>query len=359
MISHTKTLVALVAIAALVLLLLYLQGTIGGRKVRPGTVPLYEAAPQGRSVPVEHREVEDLVDWPGTLRSRNVAEVAPRVMARVLEVRVTLGDEIGAGDILAVLDDRELRAHAAQARAALAAAEADSQGAAADLRRGQMLFAEQAMTPQDLDALQARSKAALAHVAQARDGIAAAEVMLAETILSAPFDGVVAARRIDPGDMATPGQPVVVIHDPRNLRLEARVSERCAGRLTPGTEVSARIDAPPRDLLARIEEIAPAADSESRTFLVKASLPADEALRSGTFGRLRIPCGKHGALLVPATAVGRAGQLETVTVVADGAARLRHVRTGRTLGDRVEVLTGLAAGERVLVQEDAALPAVD
>ena len=348
-----KARIAAAAVAALILLLLYLQGTIGGRKVRPGIVPVPGGAAGADHVkPVEKREVLDIIEWPATVTSRTVANVAPKVMARVLDVRVTAGAPVRAGDIVALLDDRELKARADQARAGLAAAEAQAAQADADLRRGQALFRKQAFTRQDLDALEARGKSARAQAAQARDGFAEVQVLFGETSVRAPFDGVVAERFVDPGDMAVPGKPIVVIHDPGALRMETHISAACVGALRLGADVPVRIDTPLHETAARIEEIAPAADPQSRTFLVKAALPALPNLRPGTFGVLHAPCGTHLALLVPTTAVTRSGQLESVRVVVDSEVRVRNVRTGKTYGDQIEVLAGLQEGDRVLLAQN-------
>ncbi len=338
------------AIAALIFLLLYLQGTIGAHKVGPHTVPLPETgAPSGTAVAAEQREVDDIIDWPGTVASRTVAQVAPKLMAHILEVRVNIGAAVQAGDVVATLDDREVRARAQQARAALTAAQAHAGQAEADLRRQQTLFQKQAATQQELDAGEAQAKAARAQVAQANDAVTEAQVLLGETTIRAPFAGVVAERLVDPGDMAVPGKPVVVIQDVHTLRLETHIPARCAGMLTIGKEVQVRFDAPAREVPARIEEIAPTADPQSRTQLIKATLPAAPELQPGIFATLRAPCGTHVAILIPSGAVIRKGQLEMVRVLEDGRARLRDVKTGMTYDDQTEVLSGLHAGEQVLV----------
>jgi len=347
----TKAIVTVAAIAALILLLLYLQGTIGGHKVAPGSVPLREGGSANvKTLTVEQREVEDTLDWPGTVTSRSVANVAPKVMAHVLEVRVNIGSTVKGGDVIATLDAREIKARAEQARAALAAAQAQAAQADSDQRRAQALFKKQAATQQDLDAANARAKAARAQVAQARDAIAEVEVIVGDTTIRAPFDGIVAQRLVDPGDMAVPGKPVVVIQDPRSLRLETHVAERCIGALSLGAQVPVRFDTPEQEITARIEEIAPMADPQSRTFLVKAALPADSGVQPGVFGTLRAPCGKHLALLVPSSAIVRMGQLEAVRLLADGEQRIRNVRTGKTYGNEVEVLSGLRPGEVVVLE---------
>jgi len=349
-----KALVGGAAVATLLLLLLYLQGTIGGGKVRPGVVALPGGNGDHDLAAVEKREVQDVVDWPATVRSRTVANIAPKVMARVLEVRVSAGDSVRQGDVLAVLDDRDLKARAQQAQAALASVQAQAAQADADRRRAQALFRQQASTQQELDRVEARAKSVRAQVEQARDTLTEMQVSLGESSMRAPFDGVVAERFVDPGDMATPGRPVMVMYAPGSLRLETHISERCIGLLSIGMEVPAHIDAPVLESMARIEEIAPGADPQTRTFLVKASLPLLAGLRPGTFGSLRAPCGTHTALLIPPEAVTRSGQLESVRLIDDGAVRVRSVRTGKVYGEHIEILSGLHESERVLLVERTA-----
>lgn len=345
----SRTVGAVGAVIGLVVVLLYMSGTIGIGKVKPGVVPAPAWVAQGSEVQAEAREVVDTVDWPGTVNSRLVAHVAPKVMARVQEMRVTIGDVVRDGQVLAVLDDRDIRTRVEQARAALAAAEAEAEHAAADLRRVRALFEREATTQQERDAAEARARAAEAGQQRARQALAEVEVLLGETILKAPFAGVVAARMADPGDLATPGRPLLVLHDPASLRFEASVAEAMAGQLRPGDALAVRIDRPPMRLEGRIEEIAPRAEPTTRTLLIKLSLPPERGLLPGAYGVLEVPVASRRALLVPARAVSRRGQLEMVYVRADGQSLLRQVRTGKRYGEWVEVLSGLDAGTTVLV----------
>ena len=185
-------------------------------------------------------------------------------------------------------------------------------------------------------------------VAQAADAVREAEVFLEEAKVLAPFDGVVAEKLAEPGDLATPGRPILLLQDPRRLRLEVQVPESCAKDARLGMDVRVRIDALSKEVEGKIDEVLPAADPRSRTFLVKASLPDAPDLRPGMFGRLLQDCGKKTMLLVPRAAVTAVGQIETVRVRGDdGVFGPRHVRTGKTIGDRLEVLSGLAEGDVV------------
>ncbi len=341
---------SLLGIAGLILLLLILQGTLKGGKVAPGTLPLpaQESKAAASTVAVLRHEMDDVLEWPGTIRSGREVQVAPKLLARIKELKVDIGTRVAAGEILAVLDDRDLNARLEQSKSALSAAEAQATQSDADYRRIKGLFEKEAATQRDLEGIQARSTAARSQVEQARHAVTESEVMLSESVLRAPIEGVVTGKGGQVGDTAIPGKPLVTLQDIHHLRLEAQVPEDCARKVTLGMEVRVRIDALGREGIARIEEIAPTADPESRTVLLKARLATGEGPRVGMFGRLLLPCGTKTALLIPASAVLRSGQLEMVRVLEGGEAQIRHIRAGKLYGDRIEVLSGLREGEKIL-----------
>jgi RND family efflux transporter MFP subunit len=341
-------------VAILLILFVDLQGGFGGKKVPPGTLPLpdQERALEMNRTPVVREEIDEVLEWPGTVRSRTVAQPAPKLLARILEVPVVVGSVVRAGDVIAVLDDRDATARLGQARAERAAADAEALQGEAEFVRIQGLFDRDAATRRDLEAAQARATSARARAELANYAASQADVLLSECTLRAPFDGVVTEKWAEGGDLAVPGKPIVAVQDPRRLRLEALVPESCARKASLGMEVRVRIDPLGREIAGRIEEIAPAHDPESRTVLLKAALPAEVDLHPGMFGRLLQPCGRKTALLVPGSAVRRVGQLEFLRVWEEGGARIRHVRTGKASGERVEVMSGVREGEQVLPQEN-------
>lgn len=345
--SKQKFHAVLGAIAGLILLLVWMAGGFD-RKTQPGTTEVSQAAaPQfGPTVRAEWKEIDDIRAWPATVSARSVAQIAAKVPGRVLEVLVKAGDAVEAGQMLVRLEAQELQARLNQARAALAAAEAQAGRAGADARRMQNLFDREAATRQMLDAALAASRATGAQVTEARAAVAAAESAAGETVLRAPFGGAVVRRLMDPGDMALPGQPVLTLQSEQALRVEAAVPESCARLLKEGQELAVRIG--PATQPALIEEIAPAADPQTRTVLIKAALESRADTHPGVFAWLEQACGSHRVIAIPAGAVSRVGQLESVRVVVDGQPRLRHVRTGKTYPDSVEILSGLKAGDVVL-----------
>ena len=212
---------------------------------------------------------------------------------------------------------------------------------------------------QGVSAAEAQVEQSQAAVETAKEGVNAAEsqvkravevvtetgIALNYTTLVAPEDGVVAERLSEPGDMAWPGKPLLLLHNPKQLRLEANVPESLLDRARPGTELPVVIDAVGLELKARVDEVAPTGDPRSRTFLVKALLPPSEQVFPGMFGRLRLKESERETVLAPSKAIRRVGQLETVLVQAGNGWRERFVRTGASVGDSVEVLSGLTGDE--------------
>jgi RND family efflux transporter MFP subunit len=215
--------------------------------------------------------------------------------------------------------------------------------------RMERLHARDAATQKNLDDATAGYEAAVANLRAAEEGVKAAEVHLDYSEVTAPFDGVVAERMIEVGDLAAPGRPLFVVENLSRVKIEAQVPESSATGLEEGAPVEVLILGQSRE--ARLSEILPSADPRSRTFTVRAVLDnRDRRLRSGMFARLRLGGAERTVIAVPDGAVLRRGPLTGLFVAAeDGTARLRWVGLGESRDGAVEVLTGLRAGERVVV----------
>ena len=218
------------------------------------------------------------------------------------------------------------------------------------------------MSPHELDQVQAQEKAAAARREMSRASHAQAQAALAQartvegfTRIRAPFDGVVTAKYADPGTLATPGTPLVAVEDIRRFRLEVSVDESQIAGVRLGESVPVQLDAFGNETMTgKVVQIVPAADPASRSFTVKVELPVDARLRSGLFGRAQFTQGQRQAILVPRTAVIERGQLQGVYVVGpDQVASLRYVTLGNAAGAQIEVLSGLQAGDRVVLEPGA------
>ena len=346
-----------------------------------GESPAPQSAGQTRAIEV-HAVAAVAERWPsvyeavGTVRARTSATIAAKWMGYVREVKVQAGDRVRQGQLLVVLDARDLDAGASRAAAArdavrngigeadsaIAAAKATLDLAQSTFRRMSELYEKKSISDQEFDEASARQKAAQAafemakakratldaRLAEADDALSAAKVSRSYAEIQAPFAGIVTSKSVDPGNLAVPGAPLVTI-ERDGYRLEASVEESRLSRIRLEQAVAVTLDGFDGAIDARVSEIVPAVDAASRTAIVKIDLPERTGLRSGIFGRARFQLGSRQALAIPFTAVTERGQLQSVFVAGDGLARTRLVTLGERLGDKVEVLSGLAAGETVIL----------
>ncbi|MEE4299261.1 MAG: efflux RND transporter periplasmic adaptor subunit [Pseudomonadales bacterium] len=347
---NLRLLTTVAAAGLLVLALAWFAGAFETR-IEPGRVAApTSAADAGIWVPVRALERPRLEIATGTVRAGYEASIQARITATVLEAPVGAGTSVDRGDLLFVLDARDLEARAAQAREALAAADARVADAGRTAVRMTELLGRGAVTVAEKDSADAALAVARADQEAAREALTEARTALSWARIEAPLTARLVDRFVDPGDLVMPGVPMARLYDPERLRLEADVRESLARRLRDLPTLAVHVDALDRTVTGRVEEIVPSADPGSRTFVVKVGLPADAALFPGMFGRLAIPVGTETLLLVPAAAVRRVGQLEFVDVRAGDRVARRHVRTGPAAGDDLlEIRTGLAAGEEVRV----------
>lgn len=294
--------------------------------------------------------LNDSFSWPGTVKSRTEINISPRITARILDIKVSAGDQVYKGDVIAQLDPEAQRSQGRSAKAVLTAARANAKRAAADAKRIKSLYTKEAATKATYDNTIAQYQVAEAQVAAAASALKETRISLADTILKAPFDGIVIKRLKQPGDMGLAGAPIVAMHNSAALRLEAAVPTSCARHIKLGDQVPVKIETIEQQFSAEIDEIVPEVDPQTRTILIKAALPLEVALQPGLFGWLEQVCDQHQGLLVPAAAVRKIGQLEVVKVLINNQLHTRQVRIGKHYGNDVEIQSGLNAGEIVVVQ---------
>jgi RND family efflux transporter MFP subunit len=270
----------------------------------------------------------------GSLRTRVRSVIEAKVSGRITEFPVMLGQKVKSGELLAEIDAREIQARLEQALAQREQAEKD-------LDRARTLASRQVSSKQELDAAEARYKVADAAMREA-------SAIMANARIAAPFDGVVSRKLAEVGDLAAPGKPLLEIEDRGSLRFEADVPEALIGFVNRGDKVRVTIPAIGETVEALVAEMSPTADAASRTFLVKLDLTDAPRLRAGQFGRAAIPVGEAVSIRIPAEALVKRGQMEMVFVEEGGVARLRLVKTGKTFDDGIEILAGLASGDRLI-----------
>ena len=285
-----------------------------------------------------HPATEEVV---GTVQSKLHAVLEAKVSGRVEKMLVTPGQMVKAGELLAQLDAREVQARLDQALAT-------REQAGRDTERLRRLLAQNTVSRQEFETVESRLRIASAAVTEA-------ETLLGYAKILAPFDGVITRKLAETGDLASPGRALLEMEDSAALRVEAAVPEALIGRVQMGASLAVRSTVEQQGVIGVVGEIAPTADPGSRTFNVKLDLPPKTGWRAGQFARVAVPLGETMALRVPASAVLQRGQMELVFVLVSRQAQLRLVKTGRRLGDEVEVVSGVTAGESVVVEGAAAL----
>lgn len=351
--TSTKWFIPAASITGLILVILYALGMIGGGdKVEPGnTETVTEALPaDAQTLTVGKHSADNILAWPGSVRSRTVAKIAPKLNARILEVLVNAGDTVKKGDMIARLDERIFRAATNEAGAALSAARANLTQAQADEKRTQDLYSQEAATRESYDAVVAHARAARAAVNQAASAVEQTRVNLGENSVRAPFSGIISERLQEPGDMGSPNEPIVILQKPDDLRFEAAIPSSCARRVQLGMTVAIRIDGIDKTMSGTLSEIAPQIDQQTRTQLLKADLNGNRDLQPGLFGWLDLSCSEqHQALFIPSSALLHYGQLEAVKIVDNNHVYTRHIRSGKQQGELIEILSGLKEGETIVI----------
>ncbi len=311
--------------------------------VEPGTSDVYVVNE------VVKQYIEEAV---GTLKSSKRTEISARVLAPINRILVSAGQTVKEGDVLIELDRRAMETQLSQARANLVSSEASLKQAQNDYNRAIELVKKRVISQEEMDQKTANLHVTEANLNHAKQAVSEAEVMISYTTIKAPKAGMIVDRLAEEGDMARPGEPLLVLYDPATLRLEVPVMENLAVNLKPGDQLDVQIDAlNDRRIKAEIDEIVPQAEAASRSFLVKVKLPRSADLFEGMSGRLLIPSGTRRHLCIHTDAVQTIGQLQFVDVVgADGKIQRRFIKVGRYgMPDHREVLSGLKAGERVLL----------
>ncbi|MFA6956104.1 MAG: efflux RND transporter periplasmic adaptor subunit [Thermoanaerobaculia bacterium] len=327
---------------------------------------------------------DDAVEALGTIRSTTIANLSAKTVGNVTQILVSEGDRVKAGQLLLTIDDRDIAAQQRKAGAgldetenAIAGADAGRVAAAsqaalatATYNRFVQLRERGSVSPQEFEEVEARYRAAVAQKtsadrmydqmvakrSQARADADSAAAMLSWTRITSPVDGVVTAKNADVGMQAMPGMSLLTVESTSGYRLDTTVDESRIGSIKQGGKARVTVDSTGAVIDGTIEHVSPALDPSSRSYVVKVSLPPTEGLASGMSARARIKIGETTTISVPKSALVFQGQLTGIWGVdPEGIAHLRFVQTGRDLGERVEVLSGLGDGDRYASPATAAL----
>lgn len=308
--------------------------------------------------------IEDYYETSGSVKAQDVATVSSRLMGEVKALNVKEGDFVKAGQTLLTLDDRDIaeKIKAAEAgyREAMKALEiAEQNRSLVDItyQRYKKLHDEKAISQQELDQIETQKKVADIEYERVKEMVNRADANLSDarvyhgfTKVTSPLTGIVTEKRINRGDMAVPGAPLLMIEDTSSYQIDVNIDERLSGLIKRGMPVDVMIDSIGLETRAVVKEVVPAIDPMSRTFLVKINIQAPR-LKSGLYAKVKIPAGTKEAILIPRKSVVEKGQLTGVYTVDDkGIITFRPVRIGKVYGENIEVLAGLNPKERIITE---------
>jgi RND family efflux transporter MFP subunit len=320
---------------------------------RPGPAPARVA---GTVVTVRDTTLAATFDAAGVAAPLQQATLSTKLLGTVTAVLVQEGDVVAAGQPLVRIDARDLAARTARVDASIAEAGVVHRDALTQANRIRALYADSAATRAQLEAAEtglarAEAGARAAHAAAGELG-----AVSSYATIRAPFAGTVTRRFVDPGAFAAPGAPLVSVQDASRLRIAASAAPDAVRGVRRGQPIAATVEG--RSLTATVEGVVPAASGSLYTVNALVPNPMDAAggrtILAGSAATLALPLGTRAALVIPAAAVRREGDLTGVTLRTAGGDETRWVRLGRAAGDVVEVSAGLRAGDQVVVPPERA-----
>ena len=362
-------------------LLLLFSSFACSEKIEPGTTAESPNVVTGVSVASATITDQPLIyEAVGTVQAGISSDLASKLLGTVEAVRVREGDRVKKGDVLIIMDQRQVRAGVRKAEAGLSeakkaltaaisardAARAQEKLALAtyeryrDLKKQDLISAQNyeekeahyRQAKADLQKAEAMVDAATARVKQAEAEVTAVRVTKKDAVITAPHDGIITEKLVDKGDLASPGTPLLTLETTHGFCVDMILPETYIGYMRPRQKVFVKVPAlKTGPLEGNVCTIVPSADPKSRSFIVKINLPIDKKVRSGLFARVEIPIGNTKKLLIPRKAVIVRGQLTGIYIVdTENIAHFRLIRLGKGFGDSVEVLSGLKEADRYILE---------
>lgn len=356
MYMQTKNILSVIAFSAIVILGSCSGG--GEKKINEST-----EKPVSVTVGTAQTGSRDALLASGQVEARQTANISTRVMGRITNILVKVGDPVAKGQLLATISDEDIRAKRSQTEAMIAEAEAAFASAQKDYDRFNNLYKEQSATVRELDNVTLQFNAAKAHVEAARQMRSEVNASLAYSSLTAPFSGTVTQKMAETGNLANPGMPILSIEQSGILQVSASISESDISYVHLGDSAVMEIKSTGKIFSGKIIQLNPSSQFTGGQYIVKISIPESDKkdVLAGMYVNVSIPVtGKPDrqtdAVLVPASALIHRDELTGIyTLSSNKTALLRWVRLGKTYGDMVEVISGLSKDESFILSAESKL----
>lgn len=317
------------------------------------------AAPGGSSA-------SGMIEASGQVESIRSANISTRVMGYITQIKVNVGDKVSAGQLLFSVSSNDISAKRTQTDAMITQADAAMQSAKKDFDRYTALYKQQSASAKELDAITLQYQSAKANADAARAMRNEVSAQLAYTTVVAPFAGTVTQKLAEAGSMASPGMPILTIEQAGGLQVSASVPENQIASVKLGDEAMMSIESAGKQISGKVTQINPSSQFTGGQYIIKLSVPSSESkqLYAGMYVHVQIPIKNNmvtatadsGAVLIPVSAIINRDQLTGVyTLSTQNTALLRWIRLGSTMGDQVEVLSGLSKNESFIVSADGKL----
>jgi RND family efflux transporter MFP subunit len=301
----------------------------------------------------------------GKVESVQTAYISTRLMGIITQINIKAGDPVQKGQALATISSQDIQAKRAQAEAMITEAEANLQNASRDLERFTALYKQQSASAKELENITLQYKSAEARVRAAKEMKNEVNAMMGYSTLRAPFSGIVIQKNAEAGSMANPGIPILVIEQSGLKQVSAAIPESEINRIVKGNTAEIDIKSTGKKIVGKVTEINPSSQFTGGQYIVKISIPnADQAgVYSGMYVNVLLPVkfaqaatAESGAIMVPSASLVKKDQLyELFTISNNNTALLRLVRVGKTIGDQVEIVSGLSKDEKYITSADGKL----
>ncbi|WP_303720958.1 efflux RND transporter periplasmic adaptor subunit [Malonomonas rubra] len=300
-----------------------------------------------------------VADFPGSVIATREVQVASRIMGYVEKLRAHEGQNVKAGELLLALDPNDVNAGIHQAQAALGKADSVLVDAAANYERFLALYQEKAIPEQQFQQVEMGYKVAQGDRAAAAAGLEQAKAQLAYVEVKAPFAAVVVNKFIDVGQLVGPGQPLVSLQETGALQVQVQVSQQAYEHLLLGQQLTVTFDGrneKTQAVQATVSRLVAAADPVTHSHTVKLDLPVDSCALAGDFVRVRVAIGEERGVIIPRDAIMRRAGIDGVFVLDSlGKAAFRMVRLGPSSGAGILILSGLVAGDQLIIDAEGEL----
>ena len=322
--------IAVITAAGLIIVavILYQTGTFRSGMITPGEQPAAETQNKEKLFKLIQTQIPVIYKTVGTVRSRDEIELSPRIIARITKIPRRSGDSVKAGELLVQLDDSDLKAAESEAEENLKVIKSALELSIKNYKRQKLLLAKNVIPRKTFEEAEQVLRSNIAREKAARQTVLKAKANLSYARIESPMNGVISDRMDDPGDLASPGNIIMKIFDPSRLMLYVPLRESLVKSVKINDKIKFHVESLKRLFTGQVNEIVPAVDPGSRTFLVKMCIKGNvKGLMPGMFGTVELKLGRQKAYIVPASAVTRIGQLEYLTVMQDNRPAKILVRT--------------------------------